>query len=272
MTVADCIAVLERLAPLDLAEAWDNVGLLVGDRTATVERVMTCLTVTPDVVDEAVSERAQLVVTHHPVLFKPVQRLTADTPEGALLLRLAQAGIAVYSPHTAYDSSHDGINTQLATSLALQDVTPLRPAVVSLGGSEGSIALPVGGGRWGTLPAATTLAALARQVRTTLRAGGVQFIGDRGQSVQQVAVACGSAAEFLPEARAVGCDVLITGEARFHACVEARTAGVALILAGHYATERPAVEQLAKLLADRAPALRVWASRVETDPVQWGEP
>jgi putative NIF3 family GTP cyclohydrolase 1 type 2 len=97
----------------------------------------------------------------------------------------------------------------------------------------------------------------------------VQYVGTDRQHIQAVGVACGSAAEFIPDALRNGCDVLLTGEARFHACLEARESGLALVLPGHYATERPGVEELARTLARQFPQLAVWASRSETDPVAW---
>src|SRR5262245_9834421 len=109
-TVADFLRYLEAFAPRPLAASWDNVGLLLGDRSAAAERVMTCLTVTPDSAAEAIAEQAQLIVTHHPILFRPVQRLTADDPQGRMLLALIRAGSAVYSPHTAFDNTAGGIN------------------------------------------------------------------------------------------------------------------------------------------------------------------
>jgi dinuclear metal center YbgI/SA1388 family protein len=126
-SVADIADFLRDLAPLQFAASWDNVGLLLGDPAAGVERIMTCLTVTPESAAEAVQERAQLIVTHHPILFRPVQRLTAATPEGRMLLELARAGVAVYSPHTAFDDAPGGINDLLAGKLGLSDVRPLRP-------------------------------------------------------------------------------------------------------------------------------------------------
>ncbi len=117
---------LERLAPPRLAADWDNVGLLMGERTATVSRLMTCLTVTPESAAEAVERRADLIVTHHPILFKAVRRLTGDTPEGRMLLALARAGVAVYSPHTAFDNAAGGINELLAKKLGLTTLQPLR--------------------------------------------------------------------------------------------------------------------------------------------------
>src|SRR5207302_2716000 len=105
---------------------WDNVGLLLGDPRADVRRVLTCLTVTPAVADEGVQSGAQLIVTHHPILFRGAKRLTTATAEGRAVLALAKAGVAVYSPHTAFDNTRGGINEQLATRLGLTDVRPLR--------------------------------------------------------------------------------------------------------------------------------------------------
>ncbi len=127
VTVSDLTRFLERFAPTDLAEDWDNVGLLVGDPARPVRRVMTCVTLTPDVAAEAIAEQADLVVTHHPVLFKPTQRLVATDPQSRMLMDLIAARVAVYSPHTAYDNDAAGINQQLAEGLGLLDIEALKP-------------------------------------------------------------------------------------------------------------------------------------------------
>ena len=118
-TVAAILEFLEAFAPPQLAADWDNVGLLLGERAVPVERVVTCLTVTPEVVAEAVAEQVQFIVTHHPILFRAVKRLTDATPEGRMLLSLIRHGVAVYSPHTAFDNTRDGINEMLAAKLGL---------------------------------------------------------------------------------------------------------------------------------------------------------
>ena len=127
-TVANIVDHLAQFAPPALAADWDNVGLLLGERGAEVRRVLTCLTVTPEVAEEAVETRAQLIVTHHPVLFRAVKRLTGDTAEGRMLFALIRAGVAVYSPHTAFDGTHGGINEMLARRLGLTRREPLLPA------------------------------------------------------------------------------------------------------------------------------------------------
>ncbi len=126
-TVHDVSQWLDRFAPTRLAESWDNVGLLWGDPGAEVTRVMTCLTVTNRTAMEAVHERAELIVSHHPVLFRAVKRVRADLPETGMLWTLARAGVAIASPHTAFDNTEGGINDGLAGRLGLIDVGPLRP-------------------------------------------------------------------------------------------------------------------------------------------------
>lgn len=126
-TVAEIAADLDAFAPTATAAEWDNVGLLLGDPSGNVTRALTCLTLTPEVAAEAVAARAQLIVTHHPILFRGVKRLTTATADGRTLLALAAAGVAVYSPHTAFDNCAGGINDLLAAKLGLTGVRPLRP-------------------------------------------------------------------------------------------------------------------------------------------------
>src|SRR5689334_14925976 len=160
-TVADICSFLEAFAPAALAADWDNVGLLVGDRSQKVERVMTCLTITPAAAGEAIRERADLIITHHPLPFKPLKRLTTDQPAGRILLDLIRAGMSIHSPHTAFDSAAEGINQQLAEGLGLQNIQPLEPA--------SDLSAGVGTGRYGTLPRPITLAQLATLLKQFLK-------------------------------------------------------------------------------------------------------
>ena len=133
-TVADITAWLEQFAPSRLAEPWDNVGLLWAIPDAPADRVMTCLTVTPTSAAEAIRERAGLIVSHHPILFRGAKKIRADLPETGYLWKLARAGIAIASPHTAFDNTHDGINDILCRRLGLVEVAPLRPLATNPSG------------------------------------------------------------------------------------------------------------------------------------------
>ena len=260
----EVVTFLREFAPPELAEDWDNVGLLIGDQADEIQSALTCLTLSPNVADEAISRGVQLIVTHHPVLFRPIQRLTAETSEGRMLLSLIRAGISVYSPHTSYDSAADGINAQLARLFDLRDIQPLRPKPALA--TETQLA---GSGRFGTLPNTTSLCKLIDRIKPALRVSTVQFVGNLDRPIMKLGIACGAAAEFLRDAAQHGCEALLTGEARFHSSLEAQAANIALILPGHFATERPAMEQLANVLRSRFDELVVQASQNEYDPVKF---
>jgi dinuclear metal center YbgI/SA1388 family protein len=362
-SVGTIIEYLDEFAPSYLAADWDNVGLLLGGREAGCQRVMTCLTLTPEVAQESIQANAQLIVTHHPILFRPVQRLTTDSPEGRILLSLAKAGVAIYSPHTAFDNTQGGINDALARRLSLVEVVPLRrregtrqckivvfvpdndlarvsdamfsagaghigeysecsfrvsgtgtffgsdatqPAVGQKGRREEvsewrlEVLCPesrreqvieamrkahsyeepahdvypllptmIGEGRLGRLQKPQTLEQLAQTAKAVLKAAHVQIVGEPGRSIERVALACGAAGEFLMDAVRAKADVFLTGEVRFHDYLAAQANGLALILPGHYATERFGIEELAERLHDKFPELHVWPSKSESDPVRW---
>jgi dinuclear metal center YbgI/SA1388 family protein len=260
-SVADITEYLEEFAPRRLAEEWDNVGLLVGDSSQNVQRVMTCLTVTPSSADEAIRESADLIVSHHPLPFRPLKRLTTESVPGRLLWQLIRAGVSIHSPHTCFDSAAMGINQRLAEGLGLEDIKPLVEAEDD---PEG-----LGSGRYGSLRKASPLAEVSDTLKQFLKIDGLHAVGKQDASVERVAVACGSAGSFLGAARQAGCQLLVTGETTFHTCLEAEATDISLLLPGHYASERFAVETLADVLGDQFSDVEVWASRDEADPLRW---
>lgn len=256
---------LAELAPLALAEDWDNVGLLIGDRQQPVASVMTCLTVTPSVVREAIERGVDLIVVHHPLPFKPLAKITSDSTVGKMLMQLIAAKIAVYSAHTAFDSAAGGINELWAAGLDLRDVKPLVPT------TEGADAGRVGGGRYGQLAEPISVDTLVRRAAAFCGASGARAVGPTG-NVAKVAIGCGSGGGFLAAAKARGCQALVTGEATFHTCLEAEACGVALVLVGHYWSERFAMARLGERLVDRlrqtGQELEVFISHADVDPLR----
>jgi len=265
MNLSEFCEILVDIAPLGLAEDWDNVGLLVGDRTASLKRAMTCLTITPQVAQEAVERHVDLIVTHHPLPFKPIGKITSDTTVGNLLLRLISSGVAIYSAHTAFDSAASGINQMWADGLGLTDSSPMIVANATAEASR------LGSGRQGLLTRPLTLIELATQAGEYCHARDVRIVG-AAPEIRKVAIACGSGAAFLQAARAVGCQAMITGEATFHACLEAEAIGIALVLVGHYASERFAMERLVDELQRRVAIgggeCDIFASRADIDPLR----
>ena len=259
LTVAEIVKYMKEIAPLDLAADWDNVGLLLGDYQAPVRKVMTCLTLSPDMADEAIDDGADMIVTHHPILFRPAKSLTTRTPEGTMVLKLARAGIAVYSAHTAYDNTVGGVNERLASALHLSDVEPLREPT---GGRV------LGEGRIGNLEKRIPLGELIEALKKVTRVEKVQVSGDVERMVDKVALACGAGSEFLKDALRARAHVFITGELRFHDCLTAKAGGLSLCLPGHFASERLGMEYLADQIGRELPGLISWAARGETDPIR----
>jgi dinuclear metal center YbgI/SA1388 family protein len=252
---------LDHFAPPILAESWDNTGLLAGDPGMDVHRVMTCLTITPDTAAEAIAQQADLIVSHHPLPFRPLQKLVTETTPGRLVWELLTHRIAIYSPHTSFDSALYGINQSLADGLGLIDTQPL---IVPADAPPGT-----GTGRLGRVQPEVSLRAMAERLKRFLVLPGLQYVGPLDMPIERVAIACGAAGELLTSARRAGCHLLVLGETNLHTCLEAQATGVALLLPGHYASERFAVEDLAERLGAQFGDVEVWASSVERDPLNW---
>lgn len=256
-TVGDVCRWMQTIAPLHLAEDWDNVGLLIGRRVAPAPKIATCLTLSPDVVANVIDAGVAMVISHHPLPFRPVAKITDDDPSASLLLDLAAAKVAVYSAHTAFDSAVNGINARWAARLKLDNVVPLTPTKDDPA---------VGSGRVGDLPASIPAAQLADQCGGSRGNRRVRLSGDPSATVRRVAIGCGSGGGFLKAAIGHRCNALITGEATYHTCLEARAAGVTLVMTGHFDSERFAMEQLADEIAAAFPPSEVFAAP-ETDVV-----
>ncbi len=203
--------------------------------------------------------QADLVVAHHPLPFRALKRLVTTNTTGRLLWQLVTHQIAVYSPHTAFDSAAAGINQRLAAGLGLQKIAPLVPIA--------DAPPQIGAGRYGELPEPLSLRQLADRLLSFLEIQHLQHVGELAAPIQRVAVACGAAGEFLSAAQHAGCELLVLGETNLHTCLEAEATDVALLLPGHFASERFAVVRLAEELATRFPALEVWPSTQEQDPL-----
>ncbi len=259
MLVENVCRVLRQLAPLPTAESWDNVGFLLGRPDRTVSRLMTCLTLTPTVAREAIAKNVQLIVTHHPVLFRATKSITSDTIEGRLLLDLIEARIAVYSPHTAFDNAEWGINQWLAESLGLQTIVPLRSF---------PLGIPGGAGRMGQFTESHSKQEFLEKLGTIVGAEYLEVAWHGSENVRRVGLACGSAADYLADALQAECDTFVTGEARFHSAVECQSRECNLVLTGHYWSERPAVVRLACVLSERLSGVDCFASDKDRNPME----
>ena len=258
MNVQDVCVFMENFAPKALAESWDNTGFLVGEKTRRCSRIMTCLTITPETVQEAVMKKADMIIAHHPMPFRALKELTSETTVGRLLRSLIKNDIALYCPHTSFDSAPRGINQQLAEGLGLEEIQPIVPSAECGGGT----------GRMGVFKEEQTLSSFLEKVKSLLNLPYVQYVGDPGAVVRKVGIGCGAAGEFLQYALRFNCDVFLTGETNFHTCLEAKAQGIGLVLMTHFAGEKYACDRLADILRDELSGLEnVWASEDEVEPL-----
>lgn len=356
---------IERLAPKALSEDWDNTGLQVGDPERSIERVLVSLDITDEVLDEAISLGVDMIISHHPVIFKPQKSIRNDNPAGRVLRKAIQNGIDIYACHTNADSCFQGINDCLAQRLGLKDTQVLQVSPSRLfklvvfvpegyedtireelgkagagwlgnyshcsfmAGGTGSFKpleganpfvgtpgkleevseyrvetvvpdyllsntikrvlevhpyeevaydiYPVenkeqrhGLGRIGNLDAPLTLGSLAKKIKNELECRWVTVIGEPGAEVQRIAVLGGSGGSMIGLAKTKKADVLITGEIKYHEALEAKSLGLNVIEAGHYATEKVFVPLLIKYLDEELnkgeKGITIFASKVNTDP------
>ena len=244
-TVNDIYAFLNDLAPVRYQMDFDNAGFLVGDGSAAVEHVLLALDITDDVIAEAAALRAQLIVSHHPLIFTPLRRATADDLTGRKVLALARNGIAAVCMHTNLDIADGGVNDALMAAL----------------GAE------VTCGRVGRLLEPMALSDFLPYVADRLHANGLRYV-DGGRPVQKLAVCGGSGGSMLDLAAQKGCDTFVTADVKYDRFLAAKELSVNLIDADHFCTENVIIPILCEKLRAQFPALTFAVSRVHAQTAQ----
>jgi dinuclear metal center YbgI/SA1388 family protein len=262
-TVADILAVTEHLWPSSGAEDWDAVGLVSGDRDASVSRILLAVDAVLDTVDEAIDSRSDLLLTHHPLLLRGVTTVAEDRYKGAVLARLIRGNCALLAAHTNADVVETGTSATLAQRLGLIDQTPL------VAGEKASRGI----GRVGSLPEPTTVGRLARQLAEILppTAGGIRVSGSYDAPVTTIALCAGAGDSLLGNPAVVGADVYITSDLRHHPASEFRensrvNGGPALIDVSHWASEWLWLDVAAEQLRAALPTVTIVVSELRTDP------
>ncbi len=232
MTVREIYEYINTLAPFDTAEAWDNSGFLVGNGEKEVKKAVICLDVTSREVGFAIEENAELIISHHPVIFKPQKRFTAED----VSYTAAVNGISIISAHTNLDKAYGGVNDLLCETLGFSytkcDETVCNGFLNILNLNE-----------------AMSASLFALLVKNSL-GGAVSYV-DGGREVTKVGVCSGAGADFINEACILGCDAFLTGEASYHEFLDASADGISLFAAGHYETEAVVIKSLAEKLREK---------------------
>ncbi|MBU0480576.1 MAG: Nif3-like dinuclear metal center hexameric protein [Proteobacteria bacterium] len=243
VVLKDLLCLLEEIAASDLAEPWDNVGLMVGDPNQIVSGVLVALDPTEDVLVEAVNLGCNVLLTHHPLIFKPMKALVLDTYPGRLLAKAVTDGIAVVGCHTNLDKTAGGVNDALAKAIGLSDCGGLE---VDNDENPGA-----GFGRIGRLSPARSFDAFSSGLMKALDLPVLRIAGPKPLQVEWVAVCGGSGSDLAEKACAAGAQVYVTGEVKHSTARWAEDAGFCVIDAGHYSTENMVVPALASLVRSR---------------------
>lgn len=238
-TVTHIYDAIDRLAPFWLTMDFDNTGILVGDRNREVSCALLALDCTPAVVEQARQLGAQLIITHHPVIFHPLKRVNED----AVVYQLIRSDIAVISAHTNLDIAQGGVNDALASAIGLRDCRGLELLNEQTGAWLGRI---------GTLPEPLSPEAFAAHVKACLNAASVKFSA-APRVIRTVALCSGSGADCLDAAISAGADALLTSEVKQHEYLAAAAAGISIFDAGHFDTEDIVIEPLRDYLAKEIP-------------------
>ncbi len=252
MKCYEIIEKLESLSPPAYAEEWDNIGLLAGRREKEVRSVYIALDATDDVIEEAVQRGADLLLTHHPLIFKKMSRVNTDDFIGRRVCELIRNDISYYAMHTNFDVM--GMADAAADELSLQDRQVLN--VTYEENIEGDL-FKEGCGRVGRLKKCMSVAELAGFVKEKFHVPNVRVFGDMGDIVETAAVMPGSGGSYIQDALRAGADVMITGDIGHHEGIDAVAQGMAVIDAGHYGIEKLFISYMEEFMKRELPGLQI---------------
>jgi dinuclear metal center YbgI/SA1388 family protein len=240
----DMLAILDGIVPFSNAEEWDNPGFQVGFLSDEIKKVLISLDPTVMALQKAGERNAQLLLTHHPLIFKGLASINPDTYPGCVITDAIRSRISIVAVHTNLDMAKGGINDILAGMIGLQDIEAL---LIKEGAGDRFDGL----GRIGNLPETMSLDAVARIIMDSIGSTGLMVLGPPDRGIKKIAILGGSGGAELSHASDKGADLYITGDIRHHEALMAQSLGLALIDAGHFNMERAAMHVFAVRLRDR---------------------
>ena len=249
ITVQTVCDAMNRIAPKNLAEEWDNPGLLVGAPSQEIKKILICLDISDEIINHAVEINAQMIVTHHPMIFRAIKNIRTDLPLGKKIRELIKHDISVFAAHTNLDSAIGGVNDVLAEKLGLTDVKTF----------EEEISL----GRIGRLEKPMTAEEFANHVKKALNADNVRLVKAGDFTIKKVGICGGAGSEFISKAKFLGADAFVTGDVKYHEAQSAFDNKIHVVDAGHFATEFPIVHALAERLKEEFNHLNIEIEVIE---------
>lgn len=252
MRCGDIIEKLEILSPIPFAEEWDNVGLLAGRRDKKVERIFLAVDATDEVIEQAVAFQADMLITHHPLIFKGLKKISTDDFVGRRIFSLIQNDISYYAMHTNFDVM--GMADAAADEIELKDRQVLDITYEDEISKEGC-------GRFGKLPQIMSLQECAKLVKEKFHLENVRVYGELDTMLETAAIMPGSGADMIGDALKARVDVMITGDIKHHEGIDAVARGLSIIDAGHYGIEKLFVPYIREYLARELGQVRIGEAR-----------
>jgi len=240
VNVGDVTRKIEERLPCAWSEDWDNVGLIIGDREKPVTKIAVALDATEGTVRDALARGCEMLVTHHPAIFRPINRIVERSPLSRMLSEAIKGGLAVYSSHTNWDSSPEGVNVILSRQIGLRGAGPIMPP------HDGAWGL----GAIGDLPEPSTLIALARAAKEAWNLSSLLVYGDDETPLSRVALCGGAGGDLLQGAIDRGADVYITADVSYHYLLHAQLTKTHLIVVNHGEMERSSLPNLCGLIRE----------------------
>ncbi len=256
MLLSEVINIIESVAPLSIQEEWDNSGLQIGVKEAEVASILLCTDISEAIIDEAIKKHCQLIISHHPLLFRGLKTISTTTAVERCVMRAIQQGIAIYSSHTAMDCYLHGVSGHMAEKLGIYDYTILSPTGEN-----------VGLGVIGKLPTAIDFSILLAQVKEAFQAPVIRYVAPTKQQVQTIALCGGAGSTFMNEAIHQGADVYISADFKYHEFQQA-VGSIGVMDIGHFESEQYTKEVFRNLLAEHAPSLHVMTAENDKSPIQ----
>ena len=266
MKVKEILGALEEFAPLALQDGYDNAGLQIGlAEDAEAAGALLCLDVTEEVVDEAVRKGCNLIVSHHPLLFRALKRVAADDYVGRTVMKAIRSGVAVYAAHTNLDSAMGGVNWKIAEKLGLRGLEWLSAKGEYRRGGE---MLTAGEGLVGVLPRAMERKEFFEYVKEVFGIKSLRVNAAEKEAIERVALCGGAGAFLIQKAVAKGADVFLTGEIGYHRFFGLE-GDIVLVEMGHFESERYTVEVLRDILRGADPSLPVYDTELKVNPINY---
>lgn len=268
MKIREILYALEKFAPLPLQESFDNAGLQVGLTEVEASGALLCLDVTEEVLDEAISLGCNLVISHHPLLFGGLKRISDRNMVERCVMKAIKHDLTIYAAHTNLDNSEDGVNYKIADKLGLEDVRLLQPRMVQVTAGDEVHSVLSGSGVVATVPVPEDALDFLQRVKETFHVDCLQHNEILDRPIRRVVI-CGGAGDFLLEqALEIGADAFLTGEMKYHLYF-GHDQEIQIGVLGHYQSEQYTKEIIYSIIADSCPEVPVYITSLNTNPIKY---